>query len=212
MKKTAHTQFWLALVALFSSVGCVNVSVDRQSLERRYFVLDATNDGVPGSSNSTGILKISNLRVAPHYDGKGFVYRTADMSYETDYYNQFLVPPGAMLTDEVQQALTRSNIFQYTVNSESQLEPTHRLEGAVDALYGDFSDRTAPQAVLGMSFLLSREAADGPEVIFQRRYRRAVPVQRRTPEALVRGWNEGLEAILASLVADLKATALRDFK
>lgn len=212
MRKAAAPRYWLALIAAFSTGGCVNVSLDRQQLERRYFALDVGHDSVPTSSNGAGVLKIANVRVSPRYEGKGFVYRTADMSYETDYYNQFLVPPAAMLTDEIQEALTRANIFRYVVNSESQLEPTHRLEGTVDALYGDFSDKSSAEAVVGASFLLSREVAAGPEIVFQKRYEKKVPLQNRTAEGLVRGWNDALQAILKSLVADLKAAIHSDSK
>jgi cholesterol transport system auxiliary component len=204
MKRPAYQRYWLGLLVAFSTAGCVSVSVERQFAARRYFVLDVAGDHAPAMSNAVGVLKISNVRVSPRYDSKGFVYRTADTSYETDFYHQFLVPPGPMLTDEVQQALSRADIFQYVVNSASQLEPTHVLEGTADALYGDFSDPTSAQAVLTMSFLLSRAGSNGPEVILQKHYRKAVPVQSRTAAALVKGWNEALEAILASLVADLK--------
>jgi cholesterol transport system auxiliary component len=204
MKKLAYQRYWFGLLVAFSTVGCVNVNVERQFAERRYFVLDVAANQSPAQSDRAGVLKISDVRVSPRYDGKSFVYRTADASYETDFYHQFLVPPGPMLTDEVEQALGQANIFEYVVNSTSQLEPTHLLEATVDALYGDFSDATSAHAVLAMSFLLSRAASSGPEVILQKRYRKTVPLQDRTPEALVKGWNNALEAILASLVADLK--------
>jgi cholesterol transport system auxiliary component len=205
MTKAAHQRYWLGLLVVFSTAGCVSVSVERQFAERRYFLLHAGGEHTPAKSNADGILKISHLRVSPRYDGKGFVYRTADTSYETDFYHQFLVPPGAMLTDQVQQALSQASIFEYVVNSASQLEPTHLLEGTVDALYGDFSDMAAPRAVLAMSFLLSRAGSNGPEVILQKHYRKTEPLQTRTPEALVNGWNSALEAILTALVADLKS-------
>jgi cholesterol transport system auxiliary component len=205
MNRPAYRRYWLGLFVVFSTAGCVNVSVERQFAERRYFVLDVVANQSPAKSDRAGVLKVSDVRVSPRYDGKGFVYRTADASYETDFYNQFLVPPGPMLTDEVEQALRQANLFEYVVNSASQLEPTHVLETTVDELYGDFSNATSPHAVLAMSFLLSRAAANGPEVILQQRYRKTVPLQGRTPEELVKGWNNALEAVLASLVTDLKA-------
>jgi cholesterol transport system auxiliary component len=211
MKKPSCHPYRLGFLMVFSIAGCVSLSFDKQYAERRYFVLDVNHERVSAGSNSAGVLKVANMRVSPRFDGKGFVYRTAEMNYETDFYNQFLVSPASMFTDEVRQALSQANIFEYVVNPDSQLEPTHRLEGIVEALYGDFSDKGSPQAVLAMSFLLSREAPAGSELFFQKRYRRVVPVQKRTPEALVRGWNEGLEGILTALVAELRST-LRENK
>jgi hypothetical protein len=39
----------------------------------------------------------------------------------------------------------------------------------------------------------------------QKRYSKSQPLTGRSPEALVKGWDEALEAILTSLIADLKA-------
>jgi hypothetical protein len=43
----------------------------------------------------------------------------------------------------------------------------------------------------------------------QKRYAKSLPLTGRTPEALVKGWNEALEEILTPLAADLKAAALK---
>jgi len=41
--------------------------------------------------------------------------------------------------------------------------------------------------------------------VLQKRYIKSVPVSARSPEALVKGWNDALNEILAALIADLKA-------
>ncbi|HEU4342905.1 MAG TPA: hypothetical protein VFU31_15195, partial [Candidatus Binatia bacterium] len=38
---------------------------------------------------------------------------------------------------------------------------------------------------------------------------RSVPIARRSPEALVKGWDESLRAIFTSLVGDLKTANLQ---
>jgi hypothetical protein len=42
----------------------------------------------------------------------------------------------------------------------------------------------------------------------QKRYRRSVPLSERTPEALVKGWNQALAEIIAMFVNDLHARNL----
>ena len=49
-----------------------------------------------------------------------------------------------------------------------------------------------------------------PGILMQKRYAKSVPLTGRTPEALVKGWNEALEEILTALVTDLKVAALKD--
>ena len=46
----------------------------------------------------------------------------------------------------------------------------------------------------------------------QKRYVKSVPLAARTPEALVKGWNQALEEILSALVTDLKTVSLKDAK
>jgi hypothetical protein len=59
-----------------------------------------------------------------------------------------------------------------------------------------------------MEFFLIKLAPEATQVLMARRYSKSVPLTARTPEALVKGWNEALEEILGSLVADLKAANL----
>ena len=79
------------------------------------------------------------------------------------------------------------------------------LEGTIDALYGEFRDVNAPKAVLEMEFFLSKETPSKAEIVTRKRYVKAMAVNGRTPEALVKGWNDALNEILAALIVDLKA-------
>ena len=85
------------------------------------------------------------------------------------------------------------------------LDPTHVLEGTVDAFYGDFRDTSTPKAVLEMEFFLSKESPARAEILMRKRYAKAIPVNGRSAEALVKGWDQALNEVIAALVADLKA-------
>jgi uncharacterized lipoprotein YmbA len=205
MKIASWSGLSLGAILVCSLGACVQVNVDpRPTLERRYFALDIDGKGFEAQGNSSGVLKLSPVRVAQPYDSKGFVYRIAPDSLETDFYNQFLAAPGPMLTDELRQVLGQANLFQAVVNSSSLVEPTHLLEGTVDELYGDFSGDDTGKAVLGMSFLMRDAGSDRP-VLLRKQYEKTIPLQARSPEALVQGWNRGLEEILSELVSDLTA-------
>jgi cholesterol transport system auxiliary component len=192
--------------ALLLSGGCIGI--ERSYPDRRYFVITSGRNitpANPGSTNARGVLLVSNLRVSPRYDGKSFVYRRSEANFESDFYNQFLASPGAILTEEVRKGLAVAAIFKAVIGRGSQLEATHLLEGAVNALYGDFRDGGPPQAVLEMEFFLTRESAGSSDILLQRQYRASIPVNGGSAEALVRGWSQGLDEILAALVVDLKA-------
>ena len=206
MKKLLSNLWRSAFILLALASGCVGI--EKSYPDKRYFVLEVNRNVNPSNSPGNGVLQIANIRVSPRYEDKGFVYRTSGSSYESDFYNQFLVSPAALLGEELRKGLAQSQIFRHVINASSQLEPTHVLEGVVDALYGDFRESSAPKAVLEMEFFLRKESPSKADIVAARRYAKSIAVNGRSPEALVKGWNEALDAILASLLADLKSATL----
>jgi uncharacterized lipoprotein YmbA len=198
--------FVLALLVLCA--GCVGL--ERSYPDKHYFVLEAGANTSPSDSSANETLQVSSIRVSPRYAERSFVYRTSEAGYESDFYNQFLVSPAALITEEVRKGLTGSQVFKYVISASNPLQPSYVLEGTVNALYGDFRNANSPRAVLEMEFFLTSEIPAKPGILMQKRYAKSLPLTGRTPEALVKGWNEALEEILTSLVTDLKATALKD--
>jgi cholesterol transport system auxiliary component len=200
---TGNFRYWsLAIAALVMLWGCV--SLEKAYPDRRYFVLEGAPGEASPASKAGGVLLVSSLRVSPRYESRSLIYRLSDSAFEADYYNQFLVSPGPMLTEEVRRGLSQAQITQYVVGTSSQLDPTHVLEGTVDSLYGDFRDLAAPKAVLEMEFFLSKESPTKADIVARKRYTKAIALNGRSPEALVRGWNQALNEILTALAADLK--------
>ena len=186
------------------------VGIEKRYPDKRYYVLEVSAN--PSSANPTAneTLEVSNIRVSPRYADKGFVYRTSEAGYESDFYNQFLVAPASLITEEVRKGLTGSQVFKYVIGASNQSQPSYVLEGTVNALYGDFRNPNSPRAVLEMEFFLTSEIPGKPGILMQKRYSKSLPLTGRTPEALIKGWNEALEEILTALVTDLKVAALKD--
>src|SRR5262245_24027164 len=196
----------LALLALCAAC----VGIEKSYPDKRYFVLAASAN--PSSANPIGseTLEVSNIRISPRYADRSFIYRTSEVGYESDFYNQFLVSPSSLITEEVRKGLTGSQVFKYVIGPTNQSQPSYLLEGTVNALYGDFRNPNSPRAVLEMEFFLTSEIQEKPGILMQRLYAKSLPLTGRTPEALIKGWNEALEEILNSLATDLKAIVLKD--
>jgi cholesterol transport system auxiliary component len=175
-------------------------------------VLEVPAQASPSNPTANETLQVSNIRVSPRYADRSFVYRTSEAGYESDFYNQFLIAPASLITEEVWKGLAGSQVFKYVISASSPLQPSYVLEGAVNALYGDFRNSDSPRAVLEMEFFLTSEIPQKPGILLQKRYAKSIPLSGRSPEALVKGWNQGLEEILTSLVADLKVATVRDAK
>ncbi|HEX6437324.1 MAG TPA: hypothetical protein VF182_09350 [Candidatus Binatia bacterium] len=204
IKRAAVLFTWMAATFLFASC----VSIEKSYPDKRYFVLDITADAAPENPGETGTLQIGSARVSPRYADRSFVYRRSETRFESDFYNQFLISPGVLLAEELRQGLSQSGIFKFVVGSANAVPPTHTLEIIVNTLYGDFRDLRAPKAVMEIEFFLSQEGSPNG-IVFHKRYRSAISLEARNPEALVQGWNRALEAISGSLVGDLKASNLQ---
>jgi len=210
LSKHSVSFFSNLLALLVLCAGCVGI--EKSYPDKRYFVLEAPANLSPTNPSANETLQVSNIRVSPRYADRSFVYRTSESGYESDFYNQFLVSPASLITEEVRKDLTASQVFKYVISASNQSQPSYVLEGTVNALYGDFRNANAPGAVLEMEFFLTSDIPEKPGILMQKRYAKSLPLTGRTPEALIKGWNEALEEILTSLVADLKAAALKDSK
>lgn len=194
---------WARHSALLLSLFCFGcVSLERSYPEKRYFVIEV-KDAKSGNPEDGPILSIANLQISPRYADRGFVYRTSDAEYEADFYNQFLSSPAVMITEETRKALAALSKFKFVVGAASPLTANFVLEGSINALYGDFRKPSAPAAVLEIEFFLHNENPGNSGIVLQKRYLKSVPLKERSPEALVRGWSEALEAITAMFVADI---------
>ncbi len=202
-QKIPLTLLFIGIFAMFPLlIGCVNL--ERSYPEKRYFILDVSRDKDVSSPDTETVLKVRRFRVSPKYEGKGFVYRLKDLSYESDFYNEFFISPASLLTEEIRKWVAGTGLFQHVVDPSSYMDPNYVLEGAVTSLYGDYGVSTAPKAILEMQFFLLQETAASPKIIFQSQYHKEEPLKGNTPDALVKSWNKALNQILTEFETDLE--------
>ncbi len=184
----------LALLAL--GAGCV--SVRRGYPEKRRYMLHVEREGPTAIPSQGGLptLVIERFGAAPPFAGKGFVYRTGEARYESDFYNEFFVPPAAMVTEQTRAWLAGSGLFGTMARSAAYVQPDYALDGMVTAIYGDYSDPAGPLAVLEVQLALIREPLGEATVSHHLSHRASVPAPGGTPQALVAGWGQGLREAL----------------
>jgi cholesterol transport system auxiliary component len=203
IKKKMLLLLIMGIFCLFPFVaGCLNL--DKAYPEKRYFTLETSREADISSPDTGKILTVRRFRVSPKFEGKGLVYRLEELSYESDFYNEFFISPSSMLTEEVRKRLAGSGLFKQVLNPTSLLDSTYILEGAVTALYGDYRVSTAPKAVMEIQFFLLEETDNNLKIIFKSQYHKEEPFKANMPGALVKSWNAVFNQILTEFETDLK--------
>jgi cholesterol transport system auxiliary component len=188
----------LMCLATTTLTGCLNLN--KSYPEKRSYVLDVGTPQEATTSNSAMVLKIDKFRVSPLFAGRAMVYRTADLQYESDFYNEWFVTPRSLVTQQLHNWLTQSGTFQVVILGTNHIEPTHVLEGTVTEFYGDF--RGSPRAILGIELHLL-DGQNERQVLLRRTYHQDVPLTDRSSDALARGLTEALRTVLVAVTKDI---------
>lgn len=195
------TSAGLLLATLFLVSGCLS----RPPLKQQSFTFSGPATASTNATPNGPVLQIRRITVAPPYDSQTFAYRTGTASYERDTYAQFLVPPAESLQSPIRRYLLATGAFG-DVTTRDSLEPANLLlEVQVDQLYGDFRNKSKPEAVLAIEFVLYNARQGSPETIrLRKEYRERVPFQPPKASALMEAWNKALRQIMTKFSADLR--------
>jgi hypothetical protein len=190
-------------LALVISTGCLS----RAPLAKESFMLSSPASKASIRRSGTGVLAVKAPIVTPPFEGRSFVYRTGENSFERDPYAEFLTSPGRALAKPIRVYLRNSAVFRNVTEPDSTLKPDRRVEVHAIELYGDFRKSTNAAAVLTLRFIFLDGPVGSPDKVkLQMDCARRIELKERTPAALVEGWNLGLEQIMADVVKELKST------
>jgi ABC-type uncharacterized transport system auxiliary subunit len=190
-----------ALTSLLIGVGCAG---RRHSYTKRQFVLEVNRPTQAATGTPQGILAVRRFTVDPTFESKGLMYRKGDSEFQSDFYHEFLITPEMIISGQTRNWLSLCGLFETVLEPGSMIEPTHVLEGNVLSLYGDFTEKTSPHAVMEIRLFLIGNEPSEPEILFSRDYQASRKAEAQTPEALVAAFNRCLEQILSDLERDLR--------
>jgi len=195
------SQYFYIIVMLMFLPSCLNTKSIYP--EKRYFLLETTKKPQQENKKRPYVLRISKLRMSPAYKGKGFIYKKNETTYETDFYNEFLVSPDDMLAEIIRKWFDLSGLFTRVTCSSGHFKEKYILEAAVTALHGDYSDRKKPIAVLDIQFFLVEDNSLSYNLILQKSYTKKVNIDKHRTLSLVKGWNIALTQILSDFQAEI---------
>ena len=194
---------WAPLQATALCTVLAGCGASKPFPEKDFFAIEAGSPQAAATRVSESTLRVRRLRIATPYDGRSFVYKVGEAKFESDYYNGFVAEPEQLLTGELVQWLSRSGLFGSVVGSSVGADHSFVLEGVVTALYGDYSEADAAQAVMEAKFFLLDDRGAETRVVFQKPYRKAAPLEGDKAAALVAAWGQVYRGILMELTADL---------
>ena len=197
MKTRSYVGIALLLAAVCS--GCIN----RYTHAKRQFVIEAARPAQPPGRLHDVVLAVRGFTIDPVCDSRGLLYRKGESEYESDFYNEFLIAPQALISSQSRNWLAQSGVFKTVLEPGSVIEATHVLEGNVLALYGDFRGPGLPQAVMQVRVFLVANTGSEPEIIFTRDYRASHQAETQTADALVAAMDQCLAQVLSELEKDL---------
>jgi cholesterol transport system auxiliary component len=196
--QTSKIAFLLVLVSLCS--GCNYFS---QSNKVQYMLSPGQPQQV-ASEPSRRVLEVDRFSIEAAFATKSFIYRTGERQYETDYYNEFLVLPAQMITEDTRDWLSRTGLFLRVAGPAARVTPTHLMEGNIVDLYGDLRDKNAPKAVMQIRIFVSKLETDSqPAQVFSRDYSAVTRLESHDPAGLVDAYSRCFQKILADLQKDL---------
>ncbi len=199
---TAGASILLLLAATVGLTGCLS----KPALNKQTFAFNVPPAATTNHFDNHRILGVRKLQIAAPFEGRSFVYRTGEFSYERDPYAEFLEAPGDELLPVMSGWLRRSGNFDAVVAAGSALKPDLLVEITVSQLCGDFREPKHPAAVMAVRFVFL-EATNGipGKSVFDKDYTQSIPLDGPTAAALMAGWNTALAGIVAEASADFRS-------
>ena len=191
----------LILLLALPTPGCTPRS--RVRPQKRSYVLTAMREQAPRMTVPETSLRLGALRVSQGFSSRAFVYRLDEDRFQTDFYHEFFLAPGALISEETARWLSEAGLFAQVSAGPGPWPPTHLLQGQVVAIYGDYRPGRQPAAFLEIHFWLTDAPGLNQRPLLDRHYRQVIPLQTKAAGALLQGWNLALAAILTDLEAEL---------
>ena len=195
-----------ALVVV-AAVALASCSVTRPSPVKQTFLLDPPLPAAVAKAQPSS-LRMGTVNVGAPFRGRSFVSRESELRYDTDFYNEFLVPPAMMIGELTGRALERAKAFALVTPASSNADADFILDGFVASLFVDAREPAKMVADVDITYYLFRADGGSGLPVWTQTYRQRAPLSGNTASAYATALNVALGAVFADLARDLAAANL----
>lgn len=191
MKKTL-----LTLIVSLSLAACVGH--EKTPPIETYSLATATASIKQTSSQNKHIMRMMPASIAPEFSNYSFIYRTSNSRYLVDPYRQFLSSPNAEITSYLQNALAPT--LQATlIASDNLMTANFVLQENITALYADYQNKSAPEAVMEIQFILYQCKGGTTSQISTLNLSERTPIAPNDPTSLIKAYQNDLDKMTGKL-------------
>ncbi len=201
--KVSKYRIIIILSLVLSTTLVLSSCVSSSYPVRQAYMLQAKYPHAKRHAHNRSQLQVLGTTIVPQFATSEIVYRLSHLTYTTDYYNIFFIPPAQQITQITTLWLQHSGLFGDVVNA-SLIPSDYYLQSKVLQLYADNQHKPKVFGVLTMQFTLLQQTQAGRRIVFVKTYAQQLPVLARNTHGLIRVWNHELDNILTKLTRDIR--------
>ncbi|MCC7281294.1 MAG: membrane integrity-associated transporter subunit PqiC [Acetobacteraceae bacterium] len=184
--------------------GCGS-TFNRPFPDKAIFTLQVPRPGPRDPARRPRPLLMRDVTAAANAEARGLVSRLAGNRQQTDFWNEFALPPARLVDDQLRRWLEASGAASAVLDPGSLGEAAIALEVSLLALYADLADAARPAAVASLSVMLLNTARRPPSLISQAMLTERAPLASADPGAIVAGMNAALASLFAEIERRVRA-------
>lgn len=193
MKKILPVITTILSLALASCVG----GKQTPSMETYSFTPKTTQQTVV-SPKKTVVIRIIPANITPQFANNAFIYRVSKMQYLIDPYRQFLTAPNIEISTYLENNL--APLLNATLISNDNLAPANFiLQENITELYADYQNKSAPDAVLSIQFILYHCDKGVTKQLSTLTLSEKTSIKPNDPTSLLEGYQSNLDKMMRGL-------------
>lgn len=199
-----RTSIALLLFGLMYVVsGC---ALQQQPAPAQVFYLMNLQPDVQDQTQSAALcFRIRPVSVQAPFAGTSLIYRSGEVMYERDYYNQFLVPADQQLGEALAAWLPATGLRRCGDGDAEEERLT--LEPHLEAIYIDFRDAATASAYVRLRFTMTTydRTCRCDRVLLDESYEAATALPLKpTAEQAVQAMSQSVKQTLEAFIVDLE--------